>query len=330
MNKGLITHSIYRKLPWLVLGFIVILITVILLPIILRGEIREGNIALGIFLMIALGFISAIVDSMFLHRQGRFIDVASKPVSLFEQLMVKISINVSFSLVWMLALMLISQVMGYDLCDLFSAMIPLSMVIVFVAVISSLLSGTTLFASVLTWFNFALPVILVGIIHSILILVNTEVKALNVGDMMERVTNSWIPLERLYFAIYADDFHLFSYIIHILLALGALTLIVWFLSRIRYHENIGETIVFKGYKQAVTMMLATMAGYIFILTVDNDILLTSSLAFALLYALVYYCIMMVHYRSFRVPKTIFKGLLGYLFAFFALVLMIVQIAEVVL
>jgi len=315
----LLSYSLKGKRNWFLLSTVIILVSTMLIPFIL-GVDKEGFIALGIFEMFVLVFINCLVDNSFLHNDSKLAYYKSKPVTLREQISINIIVNLIFA-AYLLILILVSvvfQKMDYDIWEAFKMIIPWLAAGIFIAALSSILSGNTLVAGVMTIFNFALPAIIYLIIQFMFSILENLVPGFSADVLMDYFVNNFYKLKYIYFQVYTNEPVDFIYFLLLGVILAGLTLLILKMLKKRKNENTGSFLVFDGYKYFVSVLACLIVPAGFSVITGRYNIVNAIFVSLLMAALTYYIIIAAMERSFKISNLSMKVFVASMAVFVAM------------
>jgi len=303
----LLINSLKGKKSWFFLSTVIIFVTTLLIPYILKAD-EEFFIFFGIAETFIIVFINCLLDNSFLHNDSKLAYYKSKPVSFREQITINIISNIVFTsfLLVIIALSVVIQEMDYEIFNSFKFIIPWLAAGIFLASLSSILTGNTLMAGVMTIFNFCLPLIIYLIILFVFTILENIVIGFSANVLMDYFVNTVYKLEYIYFIEYTEKSVDFIYILLLGVILIGITLLIYKCLRNRKNENTGDFIVFNGYKYFVSVLASLIIPAAFsVMSYDNNI--GSKITVSVLMAiLTYYIIIAVMEKSFRISKLSIK------------------------
>jgi len=299
----LLINSLKNKKSWFLLSTVIILVTTLLIPYILKAN-EKFFIIFGIVEIFAIVFLNCLTDNSFLHNDSKLAYYKSKPVSFGEQISINIISNIVFTgfLLALIALSVVIQRMDYKIFDLFKFIIPWLVAGIFLASLSSILTGNTLMAGVMTIFNFCLPLIIYLIILFVFTILENIIAGFSADVLMNYFVNTVYKLEYIYFVEYADKSIDYIYILLLGIILIGIALLICKCIKRRKNENTGNFIVFDGYKYFVSVLASLIIPAAFsVMAYDNNI--SSKIAVSVLMAVLsYYIIIAVIEKSFKISK----------------------------
>lgn len=297
-------YSLKDKKNWFLMSTVLVLVSTMLIPFILETN-EEFFAFLGIFEVFVLVFINCLMDNSFLHSDNKLAYYKSKPVSLREQISINITINIIFAMYLLILIILsvaIQDLDYYSILDTFKMFVPWILVGIFLTTLSSILSGNTLMAAVMTVFNFALPAIIYLIVQFMFSILENMVAGFSARVLMDYFAENFYKLEYIYFTVYLDKSKDFMYYLILCIMLVVITVLISKVLKKRKNENTGSFIVFNGYKYFVSVLVSLIIPA-FLSIVSYGQGFVREIAVSLLVAaLAYYVIIAVMERSFKVSK----------------------------
>lgn len=327
---SLLLYSLKNKKNWFLLSTVIVLITTILIPFIL-GIKDTFFIMLGIIEVFVLVFVNCLVDNSFLHNDSKLTYYKSKPFSFRNQIFINI-INNHVLTGFLLLLILLSAVVqnnginDIDVFEIYKVVIPWLSVGIFLSALSSILSGNTVAAGLMTIFNFALPGIFYLIIYFVFSILEDLVIGFSARVLMEYFVDVFYKLEYIYFVVYS-----YSKTIDVLyfVILGSIIVFITFLIikmvKKRKNENTGSFMVFDGYKYFVAVLASLIIPAFFAVETYGSVA-SKMIVVLLLITLSYYIIIAIMEKAFRISKLSIKVFLVSMAAFIVLTVTTVLIA----
>ncbi len=303
----LLLNSLKTKKNWFFLSTVIIFVTTMLIPLIL-GIDKGFFIFFGIFETFALVFINCLVDNSFLHNDSKLAYYKSKPVTFREQVSVNIIINLTFAayLLFLIVLSVAFKNIDYRILETFKYVIPWLLSGIFLSSLSSILSGNTLVAGVMTLFNFALPGIIYLIIQFMFSILENIVAGFSARVLMDYFVSTFYKLEYIYFGVYSDKPLDCVYFLLLGIILVGITLLIFKMLKKRKNENTGNFIVFDGYKYFVSVLASLIVPAFFSITGNTGSIVNEIIVSLLIAALTYYIIIAAIEKSFRISKLSIK------------------------
>lgn len=303
----LLINSIKGKKNWYLLSTVIIFVTTLLIPYILKFD-EEFFIMFGIVETFIIVFVNCMIDNSFLHSDVKLSYYKSKPVTLKKQMEVQIISNLVFTafLIILLNISIAFQGLDFRIFESFKFVIPWLTVGIFLASLSSILTGNTIMAGAMTVFNFALPAIIYLIINFVFSILENIVIGFSANVLMEYFVNTIYKLEYIYFFKYVDESVDVVYILILGCILLLITLIMNKCIKNRKNENTGNFIVFDGYKYFVAVLASLIMPAAFSFMSYRNSILNKIVVSMILAMLTYYIIIAVIEKSFRISKLSIK------------------------
>lgn len=299
----LLLNSLKSKKNWFFLSTVIIFVSTMLIPFIL-GVDEEFFIIFGIIETFALVFINCLVDNSFLHNDSKLAYYKSKPATFREQISINIIINLIFAayLLILIVLSVVFQNLDYEILESFKFIIPWLSAGIFLAALSSILSGNTLVAGVMTIFNFALPGIIYLIIQFMFSILENMVAGFSARVLMDYFVSTVYRLEYIYFAVYSDESVDCIYFLLLGIILVGITLLIFKMLKRRKNENTGNFMAFDGYKYFVSVLASLIIPAFFSVTGYTGSIANEIIVSLLMAALTYYVIIAAMEKSFRISR----------------------------
>lgn len=299
----LLINSIKGKKNWYLLSTVIIFVTTLLIPYILKFD-EEFFIMFGIVETFIIVFVNCMIDNSFLHSDAKLSYYKSKPVTLKKQIEVQIISNLVFTafLIILLTISIVFQGLDFRIFESFKFVIPWLTVGIFLASLSSILTGNTIMAGAMTVFNFALPAIIYLIINFVFSILENIVIGFSANVLMEYFVNTIYKLEYIYFFKYVDESVDVIYVLILGCILLLITLIMNKCIKNRKNENTGNFIVFDGYKYFVSVLASLIMPAAFSFMSYRNSILNKIIVSMILAMLTYYIIIAVIEKSFRISK----------------------------
>jgi hypothetical protein len=306
---SLLINSLKSKRNWFLLSAVIILVSTLLIPYILKiGE--EVFILFGIVETFFIVFINCLVDNSFLHSDNKLAYYKSKPVPLKDQMVINIIINVVLA-AFLLALTAVSIAAiktDHELFYAYKLAVPWILAGIFIASLSSVLSGNTLMAGAMTIFNFALPAIIFLIIYFIFTILENIVAGFSADVLMDYFLNSVYRIEYLYFFEYVENNKPVDLVYILILAVILIIVGILILRCIkkRKNENTGNFIAFDGYKYFVSVIASLILPSAFAVSSYGQSIWGKIAVCAVIAGLSYYIINAVMEKSFKISALSIK------------------------
>lgn len=314
----LLFNNLKSKKNWVFLSTVIIFVTTLLIPYIL-GSDGEFFIAFGIVEVFMLVFINCLIDNSFLHNDAKLAYYKSKPVTFKEQISINIIGNIIFAafLLVLIVLSVIFQNLNYSLLESFKFIIPWLLAGIFLAALSSILSGNTLMAGFMTLFNFALPGIIYLIIQFIFSILENIVPGFSASVLMDLFMDKFYKLDYIYFVVYSEKPVDAIYFLLLGIILTVIALLTFKMLKRRKNENTGNFIAFDGYKYFVSVLACLIVPALFSVVSYSGNLANEIIVSMLMAALTYYIIIAVIEKSFKISKLSLKVFVASMAVFIA-------------
>lgn len=315
---SLLLYSLKNKKNWFLLSTVIILITTTLIPFILGIE-PDVFIAFGIVEIFILVFVNCLVDNSFLHNDSKLAYYKSKPVSFKNQIFINIINNHILAGLLLILVSLSSTVQdsGIGLLDVYKVVIPWLSVGIFLSALSSVLSGNTVAAGLMTIFNFALPGVFYLIIYFMFSILEDFVAGFSADVLMEYFVDAFYKLEYIYLIEYGSRTIDALYFLILGSILVFITLLVMKMVKRRKNENTGSFMAFDGYKYFVAVLASLIIPAFFTMEFYGSVASKMTVVL-LLTALSYYIIIAIMEKAFRISKLSIKVFLVSMTAFIVL------------
>nr|WP_312576756.1 hypothetical protein [Sedimentibacter sp.] len=315
----LLIHSLKQKRNWFFISTVIIFVTTLLIPYILKFS-EEFFILVGIVEIFIIVFINCLIDNSFLHNDSKLGYYKSKPVSLTKQISVIIVTNIalSFFLIILLSISIGFHHASYEYYEVLKFLVPWLVAGIFLTSLSSILTGNTIMAGVMTIFNFSLPALFYLIILFVFTILEDIVIGFNANILMNTLTNTFYKLDYLYFFEYLNKPIDIIYVTILASIIVILSLIIVVCLKRRENENTGDFIVFDGFKYFVSVLASIIIPATFSMLLYEVGVTSKIIVSLLLSALTYYIIIAVLEKSFRISIFSIKLFAGCMTIFIAL------------
>lgn len=318
-SKQLLIHHLLEKKNWAVLTLIVLIITVVILPMLMDSDISEEYIAMGVAEVFIVILVNCLIDFNYLHDSKKYGYYLSKPMSSIKRIHMVLISNALFATFFMGLLCLIGIVLKLDMIESFLVSSGWLIMLILLTSLSSLLSGNTIIAGLSTAFNFAIPLLIMGVMYFAMDIVGDIVIGINVDILMDYIIQHIYKIESLYLLEYVYNMSVMYFVV-----LGCNCLVIYGLMRWalkhRRNERIGEHIVFNGYKYFIALMFSIMVPFIFTSNLYSQEYVTKIIAFVILGSLTYYVSLVILEKSFKLKKVAIKLLVTFMVVFVSVVL----------
>lgn len=305
----LLLNSIKNKRNWFYISTVIMLVSTILIPYILRDG-YDAFVGLGIVEVFIIVFINCMIDNSFLHSDSKLAYYKSKPVSIGKQVYIHIATNLILA-AYLLALVLLSVAVNHsswDLLEAFKVFIPWLAVGILLASLSSILTGNTIMAGIMTIFNFALPAIFYLILNFVFTILEDMVNGFSANVFMEYFVNTIYKLDYIYFLKYARNNEAVDYVYVLLLGafIAAISLLIRSCIKRRKNENTGSFMVFDGYKYFVSVLASLIIPAFFSITSYRNTAASKISVSIILAGLSFYILIAIMEKSFRISRLSIK------------------------
>jgi hypothetical protein len=315
----LLIHSLKQKKNWFLISTVIIFVTTLLIPYILKFS-EDFFLVFGIVEIFIIVFLNCLIDNSFLHNDSKLAYYKSKPITLRRQVTLAITTNSIFTF---FLIMLLSLSIGFhqapnEYFEVLKVIIPWLIVGIFVTSLSSILTGNTIVAGIMTIFNFSLPALFYVVIMFVFTILEDIVIGFNADILMDTLTNTFYRLDYIYFLEYINKPINLFYVLILMIILIFISLIIKICLKRRKNENTGDFIVFDGFKYFVSVIAGIIIPATFSMALYNVGVTSKIIVSLLLSMLTYYIIIAILEKSFRISIYSIK-----LFAGFMVVFMIV-------
>lgn len=315
----LLIHSLKQKKNWFLISTVIIFVTTLLIPYILRFS-ENSFLVFGIVEIFIIVFLNCLIDNSFLHNDSKLAYYKSKPISFEKKILVEITTNIIFTffLIILLSLSIGFHQASNEYAEILKLIIPWLVVGVFLTSLSSILTGNTIVAGIMTIFNFSLPALFYLIILFVFTILEDIVIGFNANILMDTLTNTFYRLDYLYFYEFIDKPIDLIYIFELVIILVVISLIIKICLKRRKNENTGDFIVFDGFKYFVSVIAGIIIPATFSMILYN-VGVTSKIIVSLLLAmLTYYIIIAILEKSFKISLYSIKLFAGCMAVFMVL------------
>ncbi|WP_313163329.1 hypothetical protein [Sedimentibacter sp.] len=316
---SLLLYSLKSKKNWFLLSTVIIFITTMLIPFIL-GIGGEFFIAFGIVEVFILAFVNCLVDSSFLHNDSKLAYYKSKPLSFKDQIFINIISNHIFTGFLLILVLLSDAVQNYniDILEIYKVIIPWLSAGIFLSALSSILSGNTLVAGLMTIFNFALPAIFYLIIQFMFSILEDLVIGFSSNVLMEYFVDAFYKLDYIYLIAYSYNSIDIVYFLILGVIIAFITFLILKMIKRRKNENTGNFMVFDGYKYFVSVLASLIIPALFSISSYDRSVASEVMVSLLLAALSYYIIIAIMEKAFRISRLSIKVFLVSMASFIVL------------
>jgi hypothetical protein len=300
----------------------ILLITVFILPLLLEVEINENVIMIGLVEVFIIGFFSTLLDFNYLHDTRKYGYYLSKPYSKVQRLNMTLLVNGLFSGFFIFGLWFLSQFILQESTQFFLPYIGWFSTILFLIGLASVLSGNTLIAAIATWYNFATPLMILGVIYFALDILSEVAVGFSTSALMDYVVSEYYRLDIIYFEYFYDTGRHLMFLVYIIPLLAVIYGVTLWALKHRRNECIGDHLVFKGYQYYVALMASLIVPFIFTSMMPDGSVVTKLIAFVLLASITYYVAIVILVKSFKIEKQQLKVLIVFLVIFILFVMIL--------
>jgi len=299
----LLMNSLKSKKNWFLISTVIIFVTTLLIPYILKST-EEFFIAFGIVEIFIIVFLNCLIDNSFFHSDAKLAYYKSKPISFGKQISISIVSNVIFTcfLIILLSLSMAFHDASYEFVQSFKFLVPWLAIGIFLSALSSILTGNTIMAGIMTIFNFSLPALFYLIIMFVFTILEDIVVGFSANVLMDTLTNTFYKLEYIYFYEYIDKQIDFIYVLLFGAILIILSVSINICIKRRKNENTGDFIVFDGFKYFVSVLASIIIPATFSMLLYEEGVASKIIVAIVLSILTYYIIIAVLEKSFRISK----------------------------
>lgn len=304
----LLLNTIKGKKGWIIFSTIVLVVIAAIIPSIseIDRDIYSFYGVIGIMSIIVVLFFNCINDLSFLHEDNKFSYYKSKPILLKTQIFIHMISNLIFMAYLFIILFIIFLFYpNNDMLYLFKMIIPFTSILIMVTTLSSIITGNSFIAAIMSIFNMLLPIIIYLIVTFMLSVAGDIVYGFGPQIIINQFSNFY-RLDYIYFANIDDPINITYISIFLIMILSIFSIITQVIKR-RKNEDIGKFIIFSGYRNLVAviscMIVPMVLSNLYILT-DN--ISMKVLTCIILSALSYYLIVAFFEKSFKIPvKSLF-------------------------
>lgn len=315
-NLNLLMYNLKDKKNWFLVSIAIMTITLIIMPIILGSGINQTIIIVGILEIGTLMFLNSLMDSSYFHDNRKLTYYASKPSTRMARINSLLLSNMAFVfllLVFLIAIGIFSGVPFDDIKEIFIPSVPWLIIGLFIIPLSSALTGNTIAAGAASIINFTMPLSLLAIIYYGFEVVGHFALGFNPRILFNSFIDNFYRMDILYFVKYVNNNFSWDYFLVLagwIIVLYSLTLYV---VKRRKNERTGDFVVSDGYKNIISILLASLVPIGFSEMFYNTSIASRITSFIILSGLTYYLINAILEKSFRISKYSLK-----LFAVFIL------------
>lgn len=328
-NITLFLNAMKNKKNWFFISFVTVLVTTVVIPFVLKSSQNNLFIVLGIFEVFAITFLNCMIDNSFLHTDSKLSYYKSKPVSLEAQIFTNAILNMVLAFM-MMAIVTVSIIynQAFHCFSYYTMIIPWLIVGVLVATLSSVLSGNTIVAGVVTIFNFMLPMLVFFIILFVFSILEDVVVGFSTNILMDLMSAKILKLDYIYFLEYTYRSIDIFYVIFFAALVVVLTALIYLAVRRRENENTGSFIVFDGYKYFVSVFVSLIIpAFIMTMLVYGVGVRNRVFVFIILCLLSYYLLIAILEKSFKISRLSVEIFVCCIAAFMIIVLCTVLVAD---
>jgi len=312
----LLIHSLKQKKNWFLISTVIMFITTFLIPYILKFS-EDFFLAFGIIEIFVIVFINCLIDNSFLHNDSKLAYYKSKPISLEKQITIAITTNIIFTffLIMLLTLSIEFHQAPHEYFEILKMVVPWLAVGIFITSLSSLLTGNTIVAGIMTIFNFSLPALFYVVILFVFTILEDIIIGFNANILMDTLTNTFYKLDYLYFFEYINKPIDLIYVLIFGIILIFISLIIKICLKRRKNESTGDFIVFDGFKYFVSVLVAIIIPATFLMVLYNVGVTSKIIVSLLLSMLTYYIIIAIFEKSFKISLYSIKLFAGFMAVF---------------
>lgn len=320
-NMGtLLLNKLYAKKNWFIISFAILIITVVILPMLIIQEIRDENIIIGFVEIFVIVFINCMKDFNYLHDSRKLSYYVSKPITNIQNVNLNIITNLIFAAVLLAGLFIIGLFPKFDIFEMYIVGIPWLIVGIFVAALSSVLTGNTITASISTIINFTLPLSFLAIIYFIFDVMEEIALGFNSNIMINKFIENYYRIDYLYLIKYADKGIKFPYFVIIFVVIAFVFIITNLLLQRRKNERAGEFIVYDGFKNLISVLVGSLVPIWFLTVFNRGSFASKIISFIILSALAYYIIIAILEKSFQISRNALKVFAIFIAIFFLILI----------
>jgi len=299
----LLINSLKNKKNWFLISTVILFVTTLLIPYILKST-EDFFIAFGIVEIFVIVYLNCIIDNSFLHSDSKLAYYKSKPISFGKQISISIVSNVIFT-IFLIILLFISIAfhdVSYEFVKIFKFLIPWLGIGIMVTALSSILTGNSIMAGLMTIFNFSLPALFYLIIMFVFTILEDIVIGFSANVLMDTLTNKFLKLEYIYFYEYIDKPIDYIYVLLFGSILIILSVVINICLKRRKNENTGDFIVYDGFKYFVSVLASIIIPATFSMILYDEGVASKIIVFIVLSILAYYIIIAVLEKSFKISR----------------------------
>lgn len=313
--SNLLINQLREKRNWSILTGVILLITVVIVPMLMNSDLHEGHIVIGIFEVFLIVFVNTIIDFNYMHDQRKFGYYLSKPVRSIKRINIILLANMMFATFFMILLWFIAAFNHLELYELFIFPSAWLFIIILLSGLSSILTGNSIVAAIVTWFNFGLPIFLLGVVYFIVETLSNLAVGLNTYSIMDYFIEEIYRIDIIYFFKFISEVSWVGYFTTLIIISSIIYGLIILLNKRRLNEKIGEYLIFYGYKYFIALLLSTLVTYLFSLILNDNEFIARILSFIILGSVTYYVVLVILEKSFRHKAFVYK-LLAVFMVFF--------------
>ncbi len=315
----LLIHSLRQKKNWFLISTVIIFVTTLLIPYILKFS-EDFFLVFGIVEIFIIVFLNCLIDNSFLHNDSKLTYYKSKPISFERKIIVEITTNIIFTffLIILLSLSIEFHQASSEYAEILKLIVPWLIVGIFLTSLSSILTGNTIVAGIMTIFNFSLPALFYLIILFVFTILEDMVIGFNANILMDTLTNTFYRLDYVYFYEYINKSIDLIYILELVTILVIILFIIKICLKRRKNENTGDFIVLDGFKYFVSVIACIIIPATFSMILYNVGVASKIIVSLLLSMLTYYIIIAILEKSFKISLYSIKLFVGSMAVFMIL------------
>lgn len=318
-NLNLLIYNLNEKKNWFLVSVAIMIITLVIMPVILGSGINQNIIIVGMLEIATLLFLNALIDFSYLHDNRKLTYYVSKPSTRMERVNSLIVSNIMFLTVLLMLLTAIAVLSGgvtsKNLFDVYTPAVPWLIIGVFFVALSSLLTGNTIAAGMASVINFTLPLSSMAIIYYGFEVVGHFAKGFNPSILFNSFIDNFYRVDILYFVKYLNNNFSWDYFLVLALWLIILYSLIVYVAKRRKNEKTGEFVVSEGYKNMISLLLASLVPIGFSEVFYNTSIASRIISFIILSGLTYYLINAILEKSFKISRFAMKLFVIFICAF---------------
>lgn len=307
-NLDLLIYNLKQKKNWFLVSFVIMVVTLIIMPIILGTGFNEAIIIFGILEIGTLLSFNAFIDFSYYHDNRKLTYFLSKPVTRMARINSLILSNSVFLFVLIIFLTIIgffSNVSVGSIQEIYTVSIPWLIIEIFVIALSACLTGNVIAAGIAAIINFTLPLSILAIIYYGFEVVGHFALGFNPVILFNTFIDNIYKIDIIYFVKYINNFSLDYFLVLAIWLITSYSLTVYNVKK-RKNERTGEFIVSDGYKNLISILLASLAPIGFSQMFYNTSIAGRITSFVILSGLTYYLINAILEKSFKIKKSAIK------------------------